>query len=474
MRKSWVHRLSGTCLKLAVIFLCATCVHGQGTDVGNPPSSDPPVSDVQQLKDKLASLEQAMKEVKGQLTALEAQHAVLDAVVMSKTPAPKAAQDAKKSSGAEGTIELYGFIMMDSGYDFGQNDPNWFDVMRPTKLPSYTNQFNNNGNVYFSVRQTRFGVKTSTPTSMGDLKTQFEWELFGTGVDAGQTTLRLRHAYGELGQFGAGQYWSPFMDIDVFPNSLEYWGPNGMPFFRNVQFRWMPIKGNSRVTVAVERPGASADQGVYQGRVELQGIRPHFDLPDFSMEAKLGREWGYVKGSAIFRKISWVDLNKTPTHDLSGDVFGWGITLSSNVKFNQKNTGRFQVVYGEGVENYMNDAPVDVGIKNNFSNPHTPLLGVPLPVLGVVSFLDHTWSERFSTAAGYSMVDIENSNGQSADAYHQGHYALANLLYYPVKNVMMGSEFQFGRRINYKDGFNYNDYRLQFSFKYNYSKIFSY
>ena len=66
----------------------------------------------------------------------------------------------------------------------------------------------------------------------------FEFELFGTGVDEGQTTFRLRHAYGELGQFGAGQTWSPFMDPDVFPNSVEYWGPTGMVFFRNVQFRW--------------------------------------------------------------------------------------------------------------------------------------------------------------------------------------------------------------------------------------------
>ena len=63
----------------------------------------------------------------------------------------------------------------------------------------------------------------------------FEFELFGTGVDEGQTTFRLRHAYGELGGFGAGQTWSPFMDPDVFPNSLEYWGPTGMVFFRNVQ-----------------------------------------------------------------------------------------------------------------------------------------------------------------------------------------------------------------------------------------------
>ena len=50
------------------------------------------------------------------------------------------------------------------------------------------------------------------------------------------------------------------MDPDVFPNSLEYWGPNGMVFFRNVQLRWMPInKGNHQLWFAFERPGASAD-----------------------------------------------------------------------------------------------------------------------------------------------------------------------------------------------------------------------
>ena len=266
------------------------------------------------------------------------------------------------------------------------------------------------------------------------------------------------------------------MDIDLFPNSLEYWGPNGMVFFRNVQFRWMPVRGNSRLTFAVERPGASADQGIYQDRIELKDIKPKFDMPDFSMEARMAREWGYIEAAAMFRKISWVDLNATPAHDLSGDVFGWGLNVSSNVKLGRakKDTGRFQVVYGHGIENYMNDAPVDVGIKNNLSNPHTPVLGVPLPVLGVVAFLDHTWSERFTSTGGYSLVNIENSNAQNASDFHQGHYALTDLIYYPVKNVLMGGEFQFGRRINYKDGFNYNDYKLQVSFKYNFSKTLSY
>ena len=93
------------------------------------------------------------------------------------------------------------------------------------------------GNTYFSVRQSRLGVKSSTLTKYGELKTQFEFELFGTGAQAGQTIFRLRHAYGELGQFGAGQQNTVFMDGDVFPNTIEYWGPNGMVLFRNVQFR---------------------------------------------------------------------------------------------------------------------------------------------------------------------------------------------------------------------------------------------
>ena len=47
------------------------------------------------------------------------------------------------------------------------------------------------------------------------------------------------------------------------------------------------------------------------------------------------------------------------------------------------------IVNGQGIENYMNDAPVDIGVKNDFGNINSPIKGVPLPVLGVVAFLDH-------------------------------------------------------------------------------------
>ena len=394
-------------------------------------SQDQRNADIEQLKNKLQQLDQMMTEVKGELRALEGTQAAPVASTAGqgqaegqKAPAPQEPMIAVPSEAIiaqpqagtvpmegeiterKNSVSFYGFVMLDSGYDFGQINPNWYDVERPTQLPSFHNEFAPSGNVYASVRQTRFGVKSSTPTPYGDLNTIFEFELFGTGVDAGQTTFRLRHAYGELGQFGAGQTWSPFMDIDVFPNTVEYWGPNGMVFFRNVQVRWMPIRGKKgSVTFALERPGASGDQGVYADRIELSNIRPRFNFPDLSGNARIVRDWGYVQMAGIVRKIGWVDTSGNPIN-LGGSVVGWGINLTSNLKLSKKNVAKLEFAYGHGIENYMNDAPVDIGIQKNPPGSAVPIKGVALPVLGVVAFLDHTWSERFTSSAGYSLVDI--------------------------------------------------------------------
>ena len=205
-------------------------------------------------------------------------------------------------------MDIYGFTMLDTVFDFEKNNPDWFDTVRPTKLPAFADEFGKDRRFYESVRQTRFGVKTYTPTKYGELKTIFEFELFGVGVDAGQTTFRLRHAWGELGHFGAGQYWSTFVDPDVFPNQLEYWGPNGLVWFRNVQFRWMPMQGDNEVFVALERPGASGDGGRFADRIELQNVLGRFPVPDLTAHYKTTRDWGHVQVAGLVRRIDWDDV----------------------------------------------------------------------------------------------------------------------------------------------------------------------
>jgi outer membrane DcaP-like protein len=495
-------------------------------------ASSPQTQEVQQLKDKVQELELLTLELKDRIAAMEraqpgppravnatatagAQAGTGDSAAQANTPQPRnialekihpdsaapatkatssdashaatmpsraataeapRPQDAppqpppKEEKAATPEMDIYGHAMLDMGFDFQQINPNWFDVMRPTQLPAVPNEFGQDGRLFTGVRQTRFGVKTLFPTDMGQLKTVFEFELFGVGNQAGETNFRLRHAYGEIGQWLAGQTWSPFMDPDVFPNSIEYWGPNGMVFFRNVQLRWQPINdGNKQFYLALERPGASADLGRVQDRDIIQGVQFRFPAPDVSARVRYGGKRTYLQVAGIYRLIKWDDNAPTATTNISGHVNGWGVNVSSNVGvLNEKDTIKWSVVYGHGVENYMNDAPVDVAPRINL-NPRTPIAGNALPVLGVVTFYDHYWSEKWSSSIGYSLVDISNAALQLPDSFHRGQYGLVDLLCTPVKNILVGSELIWGRRANFADGFVFDDYHLQFSFKYNFS-----
>lgn len=361
-------------------------------------------------------------------------------------------------------LDIYGFVMLDMGYDVKVNDPNWFDVNRPSKLPSVPGEFGKNGNTYFSVRQSRFGVKGEQYTTIGKLKYEFEFDMFGVGVDAGQTTIRPRQFYGEIGPFLAGQTESVFMDGNVFPNVIEYWGPNGMVFLRNPQFRYTPLNGATTLMFALEKPGASGDAGVIADRIDLSNIHARFQYPDFS--GAISHTWknkSYLRVAGIVRdlKIDNVVTNATQ------NAVGWGVNASSNIRFHNSIL-RLQYTYGEGIENYMNDAPVDVAPELNPFSIIQPIKGKPVPMYGLSVYLDHNWSGKWSSAIGYSRLLMHNTNLQTPDAFHAGDYASTNLLYSPFKNFMAGGEFQYGRRFNFSSGFNPNDFRIQFSFKYSF------
>src|SRR5512139_3389674 len=76
-------------------------------------------------------------------------------------------------------LKIEGQVMTDVGYNFMQINPDYYDVMRPTQLPAYKNQYGTDGNIYFSVRQSMLGIRTSYPTRLGEIKARFAFDLFG-------------------------------------------------------------------------------------------------------------------------------------------------------------------------------------------------------------------------------------------------------------------------------------------------------
>jgi hypothetical protein len=376
------------------------------------------------------------------------------------------------------SFEVYGFAQVDYVQDFNRVDPAWDATLRPSKIPTQDGQFGSDGQSIISVRQSRFGVQASNEVGGKTLYAKFEFDLYGVGGDAGQTTFRLRHAYGSWGPILAGQTNSVFMDGDVFPNTIDYWGPNGMVFLRNPQLRYTYKAESWSWAVAIEKPGNDIDPGnIRQVAPELgNSIHPSQKIPDLTTQVRYNGDWGHIQLAGILRKVAY-DTTGTPHNEPKNSKLGWGINGSANVKTWGKDVLHLQAVYGEGIASYMNDGGTDLAPKA-LAVVSQPIVGAPIPpsslrgdvvpLLGLVAYYDHYWSDTLSSSLGWSMVDVDNTSFQSGDAFNSAQYASANLLWTPAPQILMGAELLWGNRKDF-NGHRGDDTRVQVSVKYSFS-----
>jgi hypothetical protein len=304
------------------------------------------------------------------------------------------------------------------------------------------------------------------PTSNGSVLTRVEFDFFGVGVDAGQTTIRLRHAYGEWREWLAGQTNSLFMDGSIFPNVIDYWGPCGMVFLRTPQIRWTPFSDPSgSFSIAIEKASNDIDAGQIRELDPALGANLHGSqrIPDFTAQWRLVRDWGHLQFAGILRDLAF-DTANTPGNDPSGSDTGWGIDVTSGIKVAAKDQILLGVVVGNGIASYMNDGGVDLAPDGTTANPEAKAV----PLVGIMAYYDHYWSEKFSTSFGFAQTQVDNTSLQTDDAFQRGQYVSANLLYYPTQNVMIGAEALWGQRKD-NNGDTGDDSRVQISFQYKFN-----
>ena len=408
---------------------------------------------------------QELQDLKARMSALESKLGVAPPAPVP--PAPAAPRDHN--------LELYGFLQTDAIQDFKRVNPDWDATLRPSRIPTTKGQFGGDGQSVFSVRQSRLGAKATGTLGNRPYEAKFEFDLFGTGVDAGQTTFRVRHMYAKWGPFLIGQTNTLFMDGDIFPNVLDYWGPTGMVFVRNPQIRWTFLnRGGWEAAVALEHPSDDIDPG----RIRLidenvaANIQSDEELPDLTAAVRYGGDWGHVRLAGILRKIGY-ETRGTDGNEPSGHETGWGINATGAVKLGLA-TPRLGIVYGRGIATYMNDGGMDLApaVQIVPDPANGQFLVVPraeaVKLLGISAYVDFQWAKEWSSAIGYSFTKVDNTNFQEPTAFHKGDYASANLLYAPYENVLTGIEFLWGKRTD-NDGNKGTDARMQASFKWSFS-----
>ena len=424
------------------------------------------------------ALRQRMNQLEAQVAARAEAEAKQEAQQAEEPSSAPAGADDNLDSNPEHSLSVYGFAQIDAIQDFKRVHPDWDATLRPSRIPTVDGQYGSDGQFIASVRQSRLGVKASGMIGGKPYEAKFEFDLYGTGVDAGQTTFRLRHAYGRWGPILAGQTNTLFMDGDIFPNVVDYWGPAGMVFVRTPQVRFTPYdKDGVTFAFAFEHPSDDIDPGQIRLVSEdiANGLRPDEEWPDFTAAVRYGGDWGHIRLAGIARSIGY-DTVGTPGNEPKGDEFGWGLNLTGSVRAGFA-TFRAGVVYGEGIATYMNDGGMDLA-PSAALGPVPPIFPPPpisgtlisaeaVPLLGVSAYADLQWTPELSSAIGYSFTKVDNTNFQDPTAFHKGEYASVNLLWTPVDRVMTGAELLWGRRTD-SDGADGDDIRLQYTFKFSF------
>jgi hypothetical protein len=364
------------------------------------------------------------------------------------------------------SFEVYGFAQADYIQDFNRVNPKWMDAFRPSRIPATEGQFGSDGQASLSAKQSRFGVQASAPLEGSTLYTKFEFDFFGVGVDEGQTTPRLRHAYGQWGQWLGGMTHSLFMDADLFPNVLDYWGPTGMVFFRLPQIRWTPVQSDVySFAIAIEKPGDDIDYGMLRQIDPAFGTNMQTDekMPDVTAQWRTAGDWGHFQIAGIYRRIGY-ENTVTADHKPSSQKDGYGIDVSTVVRFLGSEKVYLSVVSGQGIASYMNDGGMDLAPDGTVADP----VAKAVPLTGLMAYYEHAWTEKWMSTIGVSQTEVKNTELQAADAYNRGQYASLNILSTPAKNVLAGAEFLWGSRKS-KDGTTNDDSRIQISMKYSFS-----
>ncbi len=417
-------------------------------------------SEIEQLKAQVRALE----EWKAQFLAGQGQ-----ATPPVGTPAGGggAVVSDGESSGKPVTVELYGSVQLDGIYDTNRVDPTWIGGFRPSKIPTVKGAFGDNGQTYFSARQSLFGISGSGVVAGKPAKLAVEFDLFGQGASAGETTFHLQRASAEWGQLLFGYDKTLLMDGDLFPNIIDYWGPSGMIYVKNAGIRWSPINNDKYLlAVSLELPGNDVDPGTLRifDPDLAANLTSSQKLPDLIVAGRVGGKWGYVRLAGVARRIGFETVGN-PDSEPNGGEFGWGLNLTTTLKPTSTTAIKFGGVIGRGIASYFNDGGTDLVpvLRSNLI-----VEASAAKIYGFMLYVDQQWSDKFSSSLGASRTRLSNSNLQSFDAFHIGDYASGNLLYKPMESLLIGAEVLYGRRQD-NFGADGSDVRGQISLRYSYA-----
>ncbi len=388
---------------------------------------------------------QELDSLKRELVRLRERAEKIEANTASRRSAnPAAAVEAGdkprswKLPGANTSMQIGGYAKLDAIWDLGPSQAggnlDTAAVFNAPRAGTAADNGFNGGNWRLHARQTRFWLRTFTPTDWGELQTHVEGDFFGAG-----TLIRLRHAYGALGPVLAGQTDTTWRQFFAEPELIDFAGPVGAPSI--VLQRQALIKyhhnfgGGTVLEAAFEDPG---------GDIVAGGPTAAQRLPDLVLALSHNFAGGRVRIAAMVRQIE---------HDTGAgsadSAFAWGVSGGAVYTVIPQVTIGASGYIGEGVGKYNNmlDAVVFSAdrIDTVFQFAGTVWaqwrVAETVRVTGSYSYIRQFAEDDAPGASKGARKAFLAAAGLSAAAGHYRWSAHGNVLWNPVPAVTFGLEY---------------------------------
>ncbi len=355
-----------------------------------------------------------------------------------------------KIPGTDSTIKFYGYVQLDTVYDFNGADDNirgddWASFLEFQPLDKGKVDKNR---LYVTARTSRFGIITNTPTAKGPVIVRFEGDFnspsaynYSTEATTNGTNFRIRHAYGEYGGFLVGQTWANFMDLGSLVDTVDFNPHGAFALTRSPGVKYTFKFGGPTLALALE----NAQSVVVNSEVSQSYTvgREYDRLPDLSANLTVPFSLGHVNLRAVTHEYQ--GRTATNVHD---SARGWGAGVSGSLNFGSESLV-WSVQGGDGIGRYM--------FQTLFQG--AAFVGNEIKLWQAVSYhlgLTHKWAPNFRSNLVWTQTFVKKDDALAvaaaaspfgnAAANKRVDVAYLNSFYSPVKSVEIGLEYSYGRR----------------------------
>lgn len=288
------------------------------------------------------------------------------------------------------------------------------------KLPNYFN----------SLSQSRLGFEVTRKIDNMNVFVRLETDFNGND---GQ--FRIRHAYGQVGNFLVGQTWSLFSNVASMPPMVDGKGPTGSVKLRTPQIRYGGKRENGTswaVALEYSQPELNPQESDTVGLSTIQMI------PDFTARLQKKGVLGDVQLSVIATTVSTKDR-----YSQISNAFGLGSSLSGTIDINPEHKILYQLTVGKSISHYISTFS-GTGTDAAF-NPETEKFESLFSYSGFLSY-GFDWRKDVTTHVSFGSANQINKNFQLDNAYRNSLSLSFDTFWEVIEGSRIGLEYTFGQR----------------------------